>query len=47
MTKRVFFLGAGFSKAIDEHYPLMWQLTENIETEIGNTKYPLRNIIEK
>ena len=41
MTKKVFFIGAGFSKAIDEHYPLMWQLTENIETEIGNTKSSL------
>ena len=30
MTKRVFFLGAGFSKAIDEDYPLMEGLTQNI-----------------
>ncbi|MBS6474312.1 MAG: SIR2 family protein [Acetobacter sp.] len=30
MTKRIFFLGAGFSKAIDEDYPLMEGLTQNI-----------------
>ena len=34
MTKRVFFLGAGFSKAIDNEYPLMNQLTEDIETKL-------------
>lgn len=34
MTKRVFFLGAGFSKAIDNGYPLMKELTKEIETKI-------------
>lgn len=35
MSKRVFFLGAGFSKAIDNSYPLMNQLTRDIETKIS------------
>ena len=35
MTKRVFFLGAGFSKAIDSSYPLMDKLTENIKLKLG------------
>ena len=30
MTNDVFFLGAGFSKAIDEHFPLMSDLTKEI-----------------
>ncbi len=34
MTKRVFFLGAGFSKAIDSSYPLMKELTDDIECKI-------------
>ena len=34
MTKRVFFLGAGFSKAINHVYPLMVQLTHNIGAEL-------------
>lgn len=30
MTKRVFFLGAGFSKAINSNFPLMNELTNDI-----------------
>ena len=41
VTKKVFFIGAGFSKAIDDNYPLMRELTENIEQEIANTKSSL------
>lgn len=34
MTERVFFLGAGFSKAIDNNYPLMNELTNEINIKI-------------
>lgn len=34
MTERVFFLGAGFSKAIDGNYPLMDGLTRNIRQKL-------------
>lgn len=37
MTKRVFFLGAGFSKAIDNDYPLMKELTREIEVKISES----------
>ena len=37
MVKTVFFLGAGFSKAIDNSYPLMSQLTDNIVSEIAKS----------
>ena len=37
MTKKVFFLGAGFSKAIDNNYPLMPELTDNIEQKIAKS----------
>lgn len=37
MTKKVFFLGAGFSKAIDNNYPLMPELTNNIEQKIAKS----------
>ncbi len=31
MTRRVFFLGAGFSKALDAQYPLLNELTQDID----------------
>ena len=30
MTQRVFFLGAGFSKAVNNNYPLMAELTQQV-----------------
>ena len=30
MTNKVFFLGAGFSKAVRSHYPLMGELTQQV-----------------
>lgn len=36
MAKRVFFLGAGFSKAIKRKYPLMKDLTENVKKQIDD-----------
>lgn len=37
MIKRVFFLGAGFSKAIDNDYPLMKQLTHDVKDRIAKS----------
>lgn len=34
MTEKVFFLGAGFSKAISAEYPLMKELTQQVLTEL-------------
>ena len=34
MSKKVFFLGAGFSKAINDSYPLMKDLTKSIQQEL-------------
>ena len=41
MTKRVFFLGAGFSKAIDERYKDLNGLSDEIKNRIGNKKESL------
>ena len=38
MTKRVFFLGAGFSKAIDKRYKDLIGLSAEIENRIKNKK---------
>ena len=32
--KQVFFLGAGFSKAVDSSYPLMAELSKQVEISI-------------
>ena len=34
MSKKVFFLGAGFSKAINPNYPLLKDLTENVNLQL-------------
>lgn len=34
MSKKVFFLGAGFSKAINQDYPLLKDLTENVNLQL-------------
>lgn len=34
MDKKVFFLGAGFSKAINPNYPLLKDLTENVNLQL-------------
>lgn len=52
MVKRVFFLGAGFSKAIDEDYPLLKSLSEEIIPKIDNQPvsshyYELSNLMDK
>ena len=41
MGKKVFFLGAGFSKAVNSTYPLMKELTENVQKylEKGSLAY--------
>lgn len=43
MSKKVFFLGAGFSKSINPRYPLLKELTNNVsqnfEKQILNTYY--------
>lgn len=43
MPKQVFFLGAGFSKSINTHYPLLKELTHNVlqnfKKQILNTYY--------
>ena len=34
MAKKVFFLGAGFSKAINRGYPLLSELTKNVDEKL-------------
>ena len=35
MSKKVFFLGAGFSKAINQNYPLLKNLTDNVNEKLS------------
>ncbi|MBQ8843639.1 MAG: hypothetical protein IJ016_02485 [Elusimicrobiaceae bacterium] len=47
MSNKVFFLGAGFSKAINSNYPLMDELTRQVFERLGkeSVKEHLREIM--
>jgi hypothetical protein len=39
MSKSVFFLGAGFSKAINSNYPVLSELSQKIKEKLTDEKY--------